>query len=77
MRNITEKVFEKKLYVTDGVEMVRTEPTKNAYRGFIRTVDPHEVEVPYHDKLLNDTLLAGHEVTKKEYDEFEPAVSHV
>jgi hypothetical protein len=58
------------MYLSGGLEMVRTVPDKNApsgYYGYVRTTIG-EAKVSSSSKILHDVLLASNEITKGEYD---------
>ena len=58
------------LYIIDGLNYVRTEPTPNGkyrYRGFIKTT-LGEKEISISAKPIFEGLLSGEEITKQEYD---------
>lgn len=65
-----ERAEEEPLYLHDGLDYVRTEPTPNGryrYRGFIKTTQG-EKEMSISAKPIFEGLLGGKEITKEEYD---------
>ena len=76
VKTITQKVFEKALYITNGMETVRTEPRDASFVGFIRTVKG-ESEVTLDNDILNSVLRDGREITKEEYNNTKPSLSTI
>lgn len=67
----SQLVFEKSIYVSNGLGMVRTEPRSKAFAGFIKT-SGGDIAVSFDNVALNDVLRDGSEVSKEEYDNYVP-----
>ena len=58
------------MYLSDGLEIVRTVPDTAApsgYYGYVRTTIG-EAKVPASSKVLHSVLMACKEISKEEYD---------
>lgn len=72
---VVRKKFKEPVYVTDGMDYVRTEPRETdgvPFIGFVKLTDGSENEVEYSNDLLNRVLLEGDEISKKEYNNNKP-----
>lgn len=66
------------LYLTCGLDYVRTEPTpdgEHPYSGFIKTTIG-EKQIAMNAKPIHEALLCGSEITKEEYDAYSFACQH-
>lgn len=66
---LDQKAEKQKLFVTDGIEFVRTVPIGNKqapYVGYIRTTKG-EAKVEFNNPTLYDVLMTGKEISEDLY----------
>ena len=73
MSNLRHKAFDREIYATDGLEVIRTTPKKTGpepFVGYIKNNRGEETQVRYDNETLNDVLISSQvrELTREEYE---------
>lgn len=71
MKSLFEKATEKSLFLTDGIEVVRTRPVSDGSFPFVTYIKTSrgEASLPTNSTILTDILMGpSRELTKSEYN---------
>ncbi|MFA5742612.1 MAG: hypothetical protein WCX77_01175 [Candidatus Paceibacterota bacterium] len=71
LSNLSPFAFQRELYASDGINIIRTIPTKGGKAPFIAYLKigyGKEIEVDYSIDDVAQVLSSGYEITKEDYD---------
>ncbi|MCK9573749.1 MAG: hypothetical protein WC926_04695 [Candidatus Paceibacterota bacterium] len=71
LSNLSPIAFQRELYASDGINIIRTIPTKGGkvpFVAYLKMGCGKEIEVDYSINDVAQVLSSGYEITKEDYD---------
>jgi hypothetical protein len=70
LSSLREIAFERELYASDGINVIRTIPMNNGvpFMAYLKAGYRKEIQVDYFIDDVAQVLCSGYEITKEEYD---------